>query len=115
MELNSLDTKLSNRTINVLSKNNINTLEQLLTFANSKKFLSKSIRGLGRQSNYEIINFVEELEGKESDKQLKLKLKIRDMDLAELEHSIKKNIEKYGVETVSNLCITLISENTKEE
>jgi DNA-directed RNA polymerase alpha subunit len=81
MELKSFNNKLSNRTINILTKNNIITVDQLLTFANSRKFLSKSVRGLGKQSNFEIISFVEELKGKENDKQLKLKLKIRDMDL----------------------------------
>jgi hypothetical protein len=109
MKLNSANTKISNRTLNIPSRNNINTVDQLLAFANSKLFQSKRLRRLGRQSSYEIIKFVQELEGKESNKTQKFESLIRTTDLAELEHLLKKNVEKYGVETVANLFKRYIS------
>lgn len=111
-ELNTENTNLSTRTLNLLSKNNINTVDQLLDFVNSRKFFSKKIRGLGRQSNFEIIQFIREVQGITNPKHEKLESKIRELDLAEFEHSLKLNIEKYGVDMIAKICIKYTSRST---
>jgi hypothetical protein len=102
-------TTLSNRTLKILFRNDINTVDKLLAFASSRKFFSSSVRGLGRKGNSEIINFVKELQGKETEKQHKFERLIKEKDLEELERSLKSNIEKYGIEEVANLCSSYIS------
>jgi hypothetical protein len=45
-QLNSLNTKLSNRTLKILFRNDINTIDKLLSFANSKKIFLIVYEGL---------------------------------------------------------------------
>jgi hypothetical protein len=115
MDLYAENTKLSTRTIKILIRNNIHSIDQLLAFANSKNFFTSNGRGLGRKSSLEIIHFVRELEGKESEKQQKFESIIKADDLAELEQSLKSKIEKYGTETVTKLFKRVISQKNYDK
>jgi hypothetical protein len=114
LELNAENTKLSTRTIKILNRNDIHNLDQLLAFANSRKFFSSSVRGLGRKGSLEIINLVGELEGEENKKRQKFESLIKTGDLKELERSLNSNIDKYGAETITKLFNRVISQKSLE-